>query len=231
MKTKYYFQMMLIAITTCMALSSCNAYWYDYNDDYDQSKALSGQWQGDFGMNYTYRYGGRTYTFDSYDTDVVFYPDHNGATYGWGKQVDWYEYGPYEYIYNRFNWEIVDGIVYLRYPNDPRMNTNIYDYHMTNDRFTGYFDDSYEQFCLYKIRDYYNWTPYVNTSGYGSRYDWYDGYYRYYAKKHTTAAPADTASADTILLSPRAVQQPQQQEGEVIAIGRRATYAAGNTQQ
>lgn len=228
MKTKnYILQLMLIALTACFTLTSCEG-WQLIDDDYDQSKVLSGQWQGDFGMNYIYRYNGRNYTFDSYDTDVIFYPDHNGATYGWGKQVDWYEYGPYEYIYNRFNWEIVDGILYLTYPNDPRMNTDIYDYHMTNDRFTGYFDDTYEQFCLYKIRDYYNWTPYVNTYGYGARNNWYDSY-RYYAKTRAIAV-SDTltaAPADTTLTCPT-----QQQEGEIIAIGRRTTaHKADNAQQ
>lgn len=208
MKTKYYFLTLMLALFAGTSLTSCDI-WDD--EDYDQAKALSGQWQGDFGMNYNYTYGGRTYTFDSYDTDVVFYPDYNGARKGWGKQVDFYEYGPYEYIYHKFDWRIVDGIVQLRYPDDPRMNTDIYDYHMTNDRFTGYFDDSNDQFCLIKIRDYYDWTPYVNSYGYRDRNNWYSSYGRYYAKKRNNAE-TDTLSAIT---------PDTAGEGQIVGFGNR----------
>ena len=70
--------------------------------DVKQSIKFAGQWTGDFGMYYTYRYRGQYLTFDSYDTDIVFYPEFDGATYGYGKQVDYYEHGPYSYIYNSF---------------------------------------------------------------------------------------------------------------------------------
>ena len=61
-------------------------------------------------MYYEYEYRGHIYTFDSYDTDIVFYPEYDYATYGYGYQVDWYEEGPYERMSFKFNWEIRDGV-------------------------------------------------------------------------------------------------------------------------
>lgn len=179
------YRTLLGTLVVCLTLTSCEVYWDDPYDPYypptpstgtmdrDQSMALSGQWTGDFGMSYTYQQGSRVLTFDSYDTDVVFYPDHSGARYGWGRQVDFYETGPYEYIYHEIRWEIRDGIVYLTYPSDPDFDCWIRDYRMTNDYFTGYFGSSNQQFRLRKLADHYDWTPYIDTESYGDRRDWY----------------------------------------------------------
>lgn len=164
--------MMAMAMMTTMALTSCELGYCEYGPehmDYNQSKVLSGEWTGDFGMYYSYN--GRY--FDADYTDVVFYPARYGATYGYGKQVDWYSYGPYEYIYHKFDWQVVDGVVELRYYHDPDLNTFIRDYKMTNNYFEGYFGNSPDRFRLRKIVDHYNWTPYVNTYSYGNRRDWY----------------------------------------------------------
>ena len=228
MKAKFYLLNMLLALMACTTFTSCD--WWD--EDYDQSKVLSGQWQGDFGMNYqyTFNYRGRTYTetFDSYDTDVVFYPDYNGATHGYGKQVDWYEYGPYEKIYHRFDWKIVNGVVQLRYPDDPRMSTDIYDYHMTNDYFSGYFDYTKESFKLRKLADYYNWTPYVNTYSYYDRYNWYDPWYNnyygrspYYAKTRSNTTDSVTNSIPEIL--PQDIDYSKIEGGKITGFGNRYT--------
>jgi hypothetical protein len=141
--------------------------------DVKQSIKFAGQWTGDFGMYYTYRHHGRLYTFDSYDTDIVFYPEHDGATWGYGKQVDYYEHGPYSHIYNRFNWEIRNGIVYLQYHSDPSLDCAIYDYRMTSDRFQGRFGSSNDRFYLTKIADYYDWTVYMDYYYYYPNNGWY----------------------------------------------------------
>lgn len=178
--------MMAMAMTMTMALTSCEVEIYDdmyvpntpANMDYKQSKALSGEWTGDFGMFYTIvnrdRGQSRPVTYDADYTDIVFYPERYGATYGWGKQVDWYSYGPYEYIYHKFDWELVDGVVNLYYYKDSNLDTFIRDYSMTNDFFEGYFGNSSDRFRLRKIVDHYNWTPYVDTYSYGDRRDWYE---------------------------------------------------------
>lgn len=165
---------MLMMLTAMLCLSSCGmVIAWEEDMDVKQSIKFAGQWTGDFGMYYTYRYHGRLYTFDSYDTDIVFYPEYDGATHGYGKQVDYYERGPYEYIYNRFNWEIRNGIVYLQYHSDPSLDCAIYDYRMTADRFQGRFGSSNDKFYLTKIADYYDWTAYMDYYFYYPNDGWY----------------------------------------------------------
>lgn len=176
MKTfnKYAGKMMAMAMTIMFAMSitSCDPEWWDdsHRMDYKQSKALSGQWTGNFGMYYVYN--GRTY--DANYTDIVFYPDYSGATHGWGKEVDFYAFGPFEYVYHKFNWKLRDGVVDLKYYHDPELDTFIRDYNMNNDYFQGYFGNTNDRFSLRKIKDYYDWTPYVDTYSCGNRRDWYD---------------------------------------------------------
>lgn len=141
--------------------------------DVHQSIKFAGQWTGDFGMYYTYRMGERLYTFDSYDTDIVFYPEYDGATWGYGKQVDYYEHGPYTHIYNRFDWEIRSGVIYLQYYSDPSLDCAIYDYSMTHDRFQGRFGNSNDRFYLTKIADYYDWSIYRDYYYYYPNGGWY----------------------------------------------------------
>lgn len=175
-----------ISLVACMmiTLSSCALVLNPEDDmDVNQSIKFAGQWTGDFGMYYNYRYMGRTYTFDSYDTDIVFYPDFDGATHGWGKQVDYYEYGPYTHIYNRFDWEIRRGVVYLSYYNDSSLDCAIYDYVMTRDRFSGRFGNSSAKFYLSKIADYYDWSIYTD-------------YYFFFPNGGWHWAPMQAAQAD-----------------------------------
>ena len=60
---------------------------------------------------------------------------------------------------------------------------------MTNGYLRGTFSESGTQFRLYKMTDFYSWTPYVNTYGYGPRTGWYNGY------PGTRAADAEDAEA------------------------------------
>lgn len=176
-------------------------------EDTNQSMVLSGEWRGDFGMYYTYVDArGREYTFDSYDSYIRFIPDHSYANYGTGTQVDYYEYGPYEYQYYYFTWSVRNGSIYIYYDYDHDLDTRISNYHMTNDYFAGTFANSGTTFRLYKIADYYNWTPYVNAYGFGSRNDWDYGYH-YYApqSRSDVEAPGDSI----------------QSEGKVLRMGRR----------
>ena len=185
---------MLMMLAAILCLSSCNLVW-NVEDDMDvhQSIKFAGQWTGDFGMYYTYRQNGRLYTFDSYDTDIIFYPEYDGATYGYGKQVDYYERGPYEYIYNRFDWEIHNGIIYLEYYSDASLDCAIYDYVMTDDYFRGRFGSSNDKFCLSKIADYYDWTAYIDYYNYYPNGGWY--WSPMYIQKDTSPTE-DTSTAE-----------------------------------
>ena len=176
-----------IALCTVMAttvLSSCD-------DDMSRAMTLSGEWRGDFGMFYEYEYYGRIYTFNSYDTRLVFYPDYDYATHGYGKQVDYYDQGPYVYQYYYFNWYIDRGDLVLDYPYDPNLNTVIHDYHMSSSTFYGYFGNSNNKFYLRKTADYYDWGGFTGNYYYGPRDNWYYGY-RNYVKRQP--APADSLS-------------------------------------
>ncbi|MCD8236578.1 MAG: hypothetical protein LUD00_07970 [Prevotellaceae bacterium] len=158
-------------------------------------------------MYYYYDYRGRTYRFDSYDTDIIFYPDYDYATHGYGKQVDFYTAGPYSYQYYYFNWTIRDGVIYLDYPYDAELNTAIYDYRMTSDFITGYFGDTNTRFTLHKLVDYYDWNSYRGNYGHGgfvSGWEWGD--YRYNYSKSRDG---------------KSVQTDSQEEGRVIRRGNR----------
>ena len=150
-------------------------------DTKDLKKIIVNAWGGDFGMYYEYEYQGRVYRFDSYDTNIVFYLDHDAATYGYRKQVDYYEYGPYAYQHYRFRWHISSGDLILEYPYDPSLNTVIHDYHAYSDRFYGYFGTSNTKFYLYKLTDYYDFVNYNGDYYYDPRSNWHEnlpyGYY------------------------------------------------------
>ncbi len=184
MKTMKNWMMMLIMIMTASAMTSC---------DEDQKLAfkLDGEWRGDFGMNYTIDYRGRQYTFDSYDTYLVFYNDGIVASHGWGKQVDYYDYGPYEYQYYRFNWRIRDGIIHITYPHNPELEVTIYDYRMSYSHFTGWFGNSDISFDLRKLTGDYDWDYYCNDYSYYSRTGWSYGNYPYYSNTRSTADSTD----------------------------------------
>lgn len=189
---QYSFFSAIIIACACIFTSCINI----DSEDTNQSMVLSGEWQGDFGMCYTYVERGRTYTFDSYDTHIRFIPDHAYARYGVGTQVDYYEYGPYEYQYYNFTWSVNNGVIYLNYDYDHALDTRIRNYHMSNNYFEGIFSTTNTSFRLYKMVDYYSWTPYVNTYGYGSRYDW--GYnYPHYSPATRSSDEQATDSTDT----------------------------------
>lgn len=196
---KKYYNLMLatvISVVTMGILASC------VDEDVEQAIVLSGQWRGDFGMYYYYEYRGMVYRFDSYDTDIVFYPDYDYATHGYGKQVDFYREGPYTYQYYYFDWSIRDGVIYLNYPYDQDLNTSIYDYRMTNDFITGYFGDSNSRFTLNKITDYYNWNEYNGNYGHGGLVSgWGWDSYGYYSKPRGIKSMPESCMEDGCVIS------------------------------
>lgn len=153
------------AVVSGFGFASCD-------EDQITSNILTGDWSGDFGMFYDYSYGHRVYRFDSYDTDISFFPEYDYAKYGYGYQVDFYDYGPYTEIYHYFRWEVRNQNIYINYRDEVDLNTIIYRYRMSDSKFTGYFDDSQSKFCLHKTAEYYNWDYYCND--YGDHYHYYD---------------------------------------------------------
>ena len=174
----------LIASAFCM--TSC------MDDDTKEAMVISGEWCGDFGMSYTEEYRGRYYTYDADITYLTFIPDYDYATHGYGKQVDYYNYGPYEYQYFLFDWSIGNGVIYLRYRYDQQLDTRIR-YNMTNSTFSGVFPETGTSFRMRKIQDFYDWTPYVSNYGYRNRPDWHGPRYAPFTRGD---AAADSTEAD-----------------------------------
>ncbi len=197
----------LCAVMAATVLSSCD-------DDLSRAMTLSGEWRGDFGMFYEYEYYGRIYTFNSYDTRLVFYPDYDYATHGYGKQVDYYDQGPYVYQYYYFNWYIDRGDLVLDYPYDSNLNTVIHDYHMSSSTFYGYFGNSNNKFYLRKTADYYDWGGFTGNYYYGPRDNWYYGYRNYV--KHQPA-PADSLSP----IAPLPSDSTAAPQGHIVRRGNR----------
>lgn len=161
---------LVLLLIMSMTMTSC------MDEDTAESMTLSGQWTGDFGMYYNYEYRGKIYTFNSYDTDIVFYPDYNYATHGYGYEIDYYYEGPYNEMSFKFFWEINRGVIYLDYPGNSEYNTKIFDYSLSGYYFTGYFSNGSEPFRLKKLTDFYDWNYY---SGYGDYYYFDDPYWNW----------------------------------------------------
>ncbi len=213
MKSSNLYQKLILVLCMIMGLSSCALVWNTEEDmDVNQSIKFAGQWTGDFGMYYDYRYRGQIYTFDSYDTNIVFYPEYDGATYGWGKQVDYYEYGPYSHIYNRFDWEILRGVIYIKYYVDNGMDCAIYDYVMTRNYFSGRFGNSSDKFYLTKIADYYDWSVYYDSYYFFPNDGWY------WSPMYSGETRAISDSTQT---TPQHSDEMHQGEDGIVSYGRR----------
>lgn len=197
-----------IILASAFSLQSC------MDRDTEKSIVLSGEWRGDFGMNYTEEYRGHLYTYASYDTYLTFTPDYGYATHGYGTQVDYYAYGPYEYMYYQFDWEIRNDLIYLSYRGNHQLDACICQYRITDNRFSGIFQETGTTFSLNKLVDYYDWTPYRYETGYYSRPGWT---YPMYERTRSEAADSTQAQSDT---TPIAVAHFDE-EHKIVSWGKR----------
>lgn len=198
---KKFFATAICLVSALCAFTSCD-------EDDMQGMALSGCWEGDFGMcyDYEYNYHGHTKYATAYSayTDIQFYPYDNYYDRGYGYQVDFYREGPWDKVYHSFTWQVRNSIIYLDYcqSGEEELTTFFRDYEMTNNYLTGYFGNTNSTFKLRKYQDYYNWTPYITTYGdysYGYGYGWYDNYgwdYDYLARTRGTEADSTAAAAE-----------------------------------
>lgn len=189
----------------CLMFTSCK------DEDTEEAMFLSGEWQGNWGMYYEYDYGDGTYdVFDSYDTDIAFYPDYYQATHGYGYQDDWYSdrpnqngnISPYRRLSNYFTWSINNGVINLYYPGLPKYNASIRNYRLNNNRFTGYFNTGSEPFYLNKMVNYYDWRDFdylYRSNGYlYVEWDWSGGYYYRGNYYYYNAKTRSTEAADSV---------------------------------
>lgn len=166
----------LVCLLLCLTtLTSCD-------EDMETSMVLSGQWEGIIEASYDYtatnKFTGErtTYTFNADQSFVEFIPDRDYATYGTGRRIDFYSMGPYQYDYHEFYWEIENGVIYIHYPTEPLLNTEISEYRLRKLTFEGYSSRWGKQFCLYKRADYYDWTPAISRNR-AERSEWFNSYY------------------------------------------------------
>ena len=189
--------MTLVAVTaaTLTSFTSCT-------EDSDIARVLSGCWEGDFSMYFVYedRYGELIEVEAEY-TDLEFVPSANSSTRGIGYQTDYYDYGPYDEVYHSFSWEVRGGNIYLdyRHGDDEDLTTFLRDYHLTNDRLTGYFGNTTSSFYLRKYENYYDWTPFIDYYGdynTGRGYGYHEN--RDWARTRALEVASDTTSLKVV---------------------------------
>jgi len=178
MKKIYNFMMIaLMGATMGLTFTSCE-------DDVEEARVLSGEWQGDLGMYFSDGY----YEYDADYTDIRFEPHSQYHSSGWGEEIDYfYRNCPIRYQSFYFEWRIDFGVLYLHYPYNPELDVSIRDYRLTYNFFTGWIGDY--KFRLNKLVGYYDWNLYNPTSYYG--YQYYDDYYDPYYYGKTRAGEAN----------------------------------------
>lgn len=205
-KSFYPLLAFFLLVGSLFSLAACEIYIDDsyYPDgrsgDRQRAYAISGEWQGDFGMYYTaiHPITGQATRFDAAYSYVLFQSDYYGARRGVGKQIDFYRTGPYKYQYYLFYWEVNNGVLYLTYPQDSNLNVAIYDYYLTRSIFTGRMGSSSFQFRLTSLR-YNNWGAFSGNYMY-SPYDnwsWSSGYAPKRSLENTPTA-SDSASLNIV---------------------------------
>lgn len=190
---KKHFVILIAALAMMAGFSSCSS-----DPDEERAIALSGEWEGDWGMWYEDEFG---YTYDAICTYIQLIPDYTYATHGIGYQEDYYDRditgrrrSYFRFIWYKFDWEIRNGIIYLRYYDDhpfnintPTLNTYIRDYRLSNNRFSGYFGRSNSTFYMGKISDFYHWERNFPNGIYFGYY-----VYDYYSKPYEGATRSNT---------------------------------------
>lgn len=175
---KKHFVILLAALAVMAGFSSCSS-----DPDEDKAIALSGEWEGNWGMWYEDEFG---HIFDADYSYIQLIPDYAYATHGIGYQEDYYSWDTrgrvmsyYRYLWYRFDWEIKNGVLYLTYYHDRSLDTYIRDYRLSNNYFSGYFGRTNNTFRLAKLSNFYNWRPAFAVSIYYG-YDIYGPYSKPY---------------------------------------------------
>ena len=147
---KFYSSLVALCLILAggMMMVSCD-------EDTEDAIDLSGEWEGNMGMFIDYA----GYRYDAHNTWIVFYPDYEYATHGYGEEVDYFTSDcPYRYQNLYFEWRIRDHVLYLTYPYNHELDVAIYDYRFRNKRSVLEFSINNEYFRLNKLRDFTdNW--------------------------------------------------------------------------
>lgn len=106
-------------------------------EDDDIAQSLDGIWEGEVATEYfSYRWGTQ---IDYQAVDIEFYADPYRYAKGTGVEYD-YMRNSYRYIESFFSFEVRNGRIYLDY--DDGSHVAIYNYRLSNNHFTGEFQDA-----------------------------------------------------------------------------------------
>ena len=175
-------------LSYALVISMCAFFFTSCDDDSMIGSTLAridGRWFGDMDM---YVNGQK-----ARGTDIQFTATNYYGTRGWGVEYDYYGHYGTMTIRHDFNWEVVNGIIYLTY-DDPALDCSIRQYSLNDRRFTGWLD-GYETSTYFELYSYnYYWDDYGYAS-YDDGYVWNDFYY--YVKGQDGTARKDTTVACT----------------------------------
>lgn len=156
MKTWYKnIGMMSMMFIAMMGFTSCDdAYYWIDNTDREVGYTISGHWFGDMDMY-------NAYTGERAEGSEIEFTSGWNTRHGRGIEIDYYYYA--RPVRNEFEWEVVDGYIYLTFLSDPDLDCVIGDYRLTNDYFSGYIDGCDGYSTKFSLRNY---DRYWNTYGY-----------------------------------------------------------------
>ena len=134
-----------------IGMTSCEDVYY-WIEDSEVGYAVSGHWFGDMDMY-------NAYTGEkARGSEVEFY---SGWSYdhGRGVEIDYYYHA--RPVRNEFDWEVVNGNIYLTFLDNPDLDCVIGDYRLSGDYFSGYIDgyDGYSTHFSLRSYDRY-WDSY-----------------------------------------------------------------------
>ena len=96
-----------------------------------QYSDLSGEWEGDLGMFIDYA----GYRYDAQKSLIVFHPDYEYATHGYGEEIDYFTSDcPYRNQNFYFEWRIRNNVLYISYPFNHNLDLAIYNYRLSKNR-------------------------------------------------------------------------------------------------
>jgi len=164
MKKIYNMLAILLTMTAATTLTSCE--WWE---DDAIAHTLEGTWKGN--MYVTSYYDNRYYTATA--TEITFLRDPYRYSSGDGYWVDYYSGAPWDYVANHIRWTVDNRRIKVYFVEE---NTEvfIYDYHLNDDRFSGWIEDGDNdvEFNLYHTSSP-NWSSY----SYWGYDDWYGNDY------------------------------------------------------
>lgn len=161
MKTLYKnMWMMSIALMTITGFTSCDDV-YDWVEDSEVGYAISGHWFGDMDMY-------NAYTGEPAEgSEIQFYSGWD-YSHGRGVEIDYYYYA--RPVRNEFEWEVIDGCIYLTFLRNPGLDCVIADYNLSDDYFSGYIDGFDGYSTRFRLRSYdrywksYGYAAYITRS-------------------------------------------------------------------